>query len=396
MGINRDLTETVITSEEIFDEDKFVLDEVDKQRIEKNIETLKKDNIPVLEYMRTVPINSITVIKSKEEILDKVIVDYTLATCALYMLTGSSNLVSTLLDKLDDKYDIRTRLSLEDKATVVDIVNNNILANGLEDITKKYEGVAVCLWALGFMNRPSSNEKCDIKEINKILFKVHDYSDLLFKAKVRPKEEILDFADLVSRYFWAVREIKSGNGLDKLDPDIVEVQNETLDFITSYCLDSLAKEKLKVICEKNDLKFELTIPSYLKFEKVGEGSKELVAFKNDNGDTRIVIQDLGPIEELGYEASIAKYTKMFRDNRFNIIETHRFDSSFLEDEITQLVIEREDYALNVYFVYISHHLLRLDSLINKNTNYHNYTDNLNSKNTNIDLDILFSIKDNND
>ena len=180
--------EIKVTSEEMFDNDKFVLDEEDKRRIEKNIVVLKQNNIPAFEYLRTVPINSVTVIKSKEEIAAKAITDYTLATTALYTLIGSHNLISPLLDKLNHKYDIRSLLSLEDKKIIVDIANDFIMANGLEELCSKFESVYICLWALGFLNRPISSGKNNLKDITKVLFKIRDYDDILNKSKLRSKE----------------------------------------------------------------------------------------------------------------------------------------------------------------------------------------------------------------
>ena len=386
--------ETKVTSEEMFDNDKFVLDEEDKHRIEKNIDTLKQNNIPAFEYMRTVPINSTTVIKSREEILNKAICDYTLATCALYALSGSLFLLSPLLEKLNKKYDIRQLLSLEEKRIVVDIVNNCILAGGLEELCAKYESVYVCLWALGFLNRPSSSTKNNIKDINKVMFKVHDYDDIRTRSKLRSKDEILEFADLVTRYEWALKEGKPNNAkLDNLDADIVEIQNETLNFITSYSLDNLTKDRLKVTCEKGDLRFEFNIPSFLNFEKVGENSKELVAFKSGDQESKLVIQDLGHINKYEYDLMSSKNIRMFQDNKFEIIGTYYFDLSYMDERVKHIVIERNNLALNIYYIYISYHLLRLDSLINKNTNYKEYSDNINSRNTNIDLDIIFSMKE---
>ena len=118
-----------ITSEDLFDENKFILDDSDKMRIEKNINVLKKKHIPYLAYMRTIPINSVTVIKSVEEIIDYMLVDYVLACVSTYAIGGSYHLIGDILDKLNRKYSIDGLLSLDDKRLIIDIVNEDYLVS---------------------------------------------------------------------------------------------------------------------------------------------------------------------------------------------------------------------------------------------------------------------------
>ena len=120
-----------ITSEDIFDESKFVLDAFDKKRIEKNINVLEKKHIPYLAYMRTIPINSVTVIKSVEEIIDYMLINYVLACVSTYAISNSYQLIGDILEKLNKKYNIDKLLSLDNKRMIIDIVNEDYVISEL-------------------------------------------------------------------------------------------------------------------------------------------------------------------------------------------------------------------------------------------------------------------------
>ena len=383
-----------ITSEDLFDENKFILDDSDKMRIEKNINVLKKKHIPYLAYMRTIPINSVTVIKSVEEIIDYMLVDYVLACVSTYAIGGSYHLIGDILDKLNRKYSIDGLLSLDDKRLIIDIVNEDYLVSELEEIAYRFESVSVCMWALGFLDRPSSFKKCEVRDINKVLFRTRDYEELVKKSHLRIKEEILEFADLVTRYYWAIREVRNEKSeLDNLNEAIVEIQDKTLNFITSYSLESLSKEYIKIRCEKTDLKFEFMIPSKLIFDTVGPKSKEMLALKSEDEKVRIVMKDLGLSNKYDFETRTAKYVRLFKDGGFELINSYYHTSSLLEEKIRQIIIKKGSIALNVYFILVGGHLIRLDSLADEGIDAGDYHENINSNNTNIDLDIIFSIKE---
>ena len=99
-------------------EEALELDELDKIRISNNINSLKNDNIPYLEYMVQVPINSLTEIKSKEDIINKMLIDYIIASSSIYMLNNNiykldillSNKVSKILININKLPSTITRL----------------------------------------------------------------------------------------------------------------------------------------------------------------------------------------------------------------------------------------------------------------------------------------------
>ena len=62
-----------------------------------------------------------------------------------------------------------------------------------------------------------SYNRCSIEAINKIIFKFKSYEDLLKLSNLRSKEEILTKFDLITRYYWAFREIDKVKLASKLN-----------------------------------------------------------------------------------------------------------------------------------------------------------------------------------
>jgi hypothetical protein len=257
----------------------------------------------------------------------------------------------------------------------------------------RLESVNVCLWVLGYISDIDSYNRCSVDSINKILFKCRDYNDLLKLSSMRTKEEILSKFDLITRYYWAFREIDDEELALKLNENIVEIQNETFEFITSYSYDSLRNKNIKIEYEKDDIEFNFEIPTFLSFERLSEKSKELVALKSDDGSSRIVFTDLGRIDISEFESKVEKNVNLFVKNGFKVIGDYELHSTLLEEKIIRIIISRANVSINTYYIYVSNHLIRIDSLIEPFIDGANYEENIKSKNTNLDMDIIFSIRE---
>jgi len=103
--------------------------------------------------------------------------------------------------------------------------------------TWRYEAYWVMLWALGFvakLARPDS--QCDVARAVSILRGLgHD--KFMSQAKLRPPAEVLDAADLIYRYHWAVREYHQLRGQEppaKLNADVVMERHHALNWLIGY------------------------------------------------------------------------------------------------------------------------------------------------------------------
>lgn len=375
-------------------EDALELDELDKIRISSNINTLKKDNLPYLEYMVAIPINSLTEIKGKEEIINKMLLEFIIGTSGIYMIQKNTYVLDDLLSKINIKYNTDSLLSIEEKSLIINIINKLYTEKELEEFSIRIESANVCLWALGLVDKIDSYNKCDFDSICKLLLRFNSYDDLVKSCNLRSKEDILQESDLVTRYYWAIREARSEESvLDKLNEKLVNIQNDTLDFITSYSYDSLRNKNVKIDCNKDDLNFSFEIPTNLNFERLSSTSKELLSLSSEDKTTKLVIQDLGKVNKEEYKDKVDKYISMFEKNGFNLFGKYNYYSTLLEREIIRIVVRKGSMSLNIYFVYVSNHLIRVDSLIESYLDSSNYNEVINAKNTNIDFDIIFSIKE---
>ena len=391
--MNKGNSEVIITSEDIFDESKFVLDEKDKNRIEKNISFLKLDDIPFNRNMRTIPINSNTVIKSEEEILNRLIIDFTIALFAKYS-KNEDKLLNVAFNRIDEKLGVRKLLTDKDILIIDKILDGKCSKNELENLELLFEDVNVYMWALGFISKPVSRQVCNVNEITKILFKSKNYLNLLFKCNLKSKSELLEYADLVNRYLYACREYEmNGKTQDKLIKCVVERQVSSINYVVSYDLNNFIKDNLKITCVKGDLDFSFLMSSKLSFRNV-EGDKELLSLYSEDKKTQISMSDMGKCSRYDYDYKCDNIEKSLNTNGYKVINKCYFTNDNSSIKNIQLVVEGKDIAFNSYLVCVSDHILKIDSMIDKYIDYKDFNILNNSDNSIIDKNIIFSILDN--
>ena len=348
-----------------------------------------EDKSPFLKYIKAYPVNVLSIIRTDEEILNRIIIDYSLASAATYAFCAAYNLIEPALKAIDERFHIDTILTQVDRDILLNITNMKYDLDELERLSFKFESCCVCMWALGFIDKPIDNKKCSIKSLNEVILSASNYNDLLVKVQKRSKEELIEYSDVINKQLIELRGFKEAK--NKYNEEILLMKKEAIDFITSHDL-SDKEDNIKIECSKDDLNFEFIIPGYLQFDRINDKSDELIALKSDDGFTKLILQDLESSDKEEFESDCEYYINLFKDNGFEIVNTLTLDSTNLEEKIKQVVVRKGDLVLNSYFILIQEHILRLDSLIDNNINHENYNENINSKNTNIDLDLLFSIK----
>lgn len=99
----------------------------------------------------------------------------------------------------------------------------------------RYEACWVMHWALGFVDLLAPpTTVCDAATTVR---QIHDrgHERYVAEARLRPQSEILDEADLVYRYHWAVREARlNGNPIDGVDPGVVQERHHALNWLIGY------------------------------------------------------------------------------------------------------------------------------------------------------------------
>ena len=101
----------------------------------------------------------------------------------------------------------------------------------------RYEAYWVMLWALGYVNVLSPPRTiCDVKKASAILYKLRKEDAFYKQAKLRSQTEILNAADLIYRYHWAVRQARldGKKAPAKLMPDVVMERHKALNWLIGY------------------------------------------------------------------------------------------------------------------------------------------------------------------
>lgn len=100
----------------------------------------------------------------------------------------------------------------------------------------RYEGAHVMLWAMGLasdLDRPERN--VDVSKLAKTIQNV-DMAEWEASGQLRPQEEILDAADLIYRYHWAVvnARLAGEQSPSGLDAGIVYERHYALNWLIGY------------------------------------------------------------------------------------------------------------------------------------------------------------------
>lgn len=229
--INKNFTVTV-------NDEKIKLSENDKKRIQKNCSIMEKKRLPYFIDMKLIPFDAIVKIKSKEEIAKEMVKEYCIAHKALNKIQGISDIqdtefLTTVLKYQPDQ-ELLKILSEISKGGVNDVA--------LNELAYLFERVNVYMWILGLGDKPLSNKQCFVPGIAMKISKYKNIDDLISKCKTINYEEIMEYADLMTRYEWAMIELNGRGEKSKyINNDSVTEQKKAIDWVVSFDSNMLLK-----------------------------------------------------------------------------------------------------------------------------------------------------------
>ncbi|HKS59054.1 MAG TPA: DUF4272 domain-containing protein [Steroidobacteraceae bacterium] len=202
-----------------------VSDEAESRRT-RSIEVLKREGVP---YMKDLPmIETAAQIKARntEEVALRAIA---LAVVAVKGETLDQKLALDLVNR----FGIRSALSPAERAF---IDNPKPSEHDRVQFAWRYEGLGVMLWALGFETELGRPDK--IVDVPRAVGFIRDLGrdGFIAKAQLRSLDQILDQADLIYRYHWAVVDARV-NGKEPpagLDPGVVYERHYALNWLIRY------------------------------------------------------------------------------------------------------------------------------------------------------------------
>jgi hypothetical protein len=196
------------------------------QRKERSEGVLVAEAVPVNKYLPVIETENEAMRRTKEQIAYR-------AMALLVVALKGEGLDQPTLNKIIKDYSLGAHFTPNERA----FVNNKApLQHDKVQFTWRYESAWTLLWALGYVE---SLEKpvaiCDVPKAVKLM---HERSSEQFiaAAKLRTLSEILDQADRIYRYHWAVVDArvngkKSPSGLE---PGVVLERHYALNWLIGY------------------------------------------------------------------------------------------------------------------------------------------------------------------
>lgn len=165
-----------------------------EDRKARSIEILQAEGVKYIDHLPVIETAGTSLRRSEEEVVQRMIA---LAIVAVKGETGDQEITQILIHQLRAE----GYFTPEEQAF---IYNPEPSEHDRSQLTWRYEAVHVLLWALGIydeLGRPDT-----ITDVPLLAATLRDLGPdgLRKKARLRPQKEILDAADLIYRYHWAV------------------------------------------------------------------------------------------------------------------------------------------------------------------------------------------------
>jgi hypothetical protein len=200
---------------------KIPAEAIDRKLRSENI--LRAEGVPFFAALPVIETAAEAVKRSKEEVALR-------ALCLLSVAAKGEGLKQEIVEEVLESYELRPHLTPKELGFVFD---NSPSQNDRVQFTWRHEAAWTLLWALGFvaeLGRPS--QICDV---NFAVSKMTETttSQFIKDSELRPIADILDQADLIYRYHWAVRNayLKGRQIPAALNPDVTQERHYALNWL---------------------------------------------------------------------------------------------------------------------------------------------------------------------
>jgi hypothetical protein len=192
----------------------------------RSISRLRKEGVPAIDHLPVIEDSKSAKTRTAEEIANRAI-----AVC----LTAAKGegIEQETIDSLVKKFGAEKFFSPKEAAF---IKNPNPTQQDRIQFSWRYECYWVLLWSLGYidsLDRPE--EACDVAKAV-VFLRNRDAAQFIKDAKLRPITAILDEADLIYRYDWAVVDARVHNkdAPAKLEKGVVKERHYALNWLIGY------------------------------------------------------------------------------------------------------------------------------------------------------------------
>jgi hypothetical protein len=196
------------------------------KRKERSEVILRAEAVPINKSLPVIEIESKVTRRSKEEVAFR-------AMSLLAMAMKAEGMDQETAEKVVEQYGLAPHLTPKEQAFLRD------LSPSEEDRAQfvwRYEAAWTLLWALGYvdaMKKPTA--VCDLARAVTIM-KKRTARQFITDAKLRPLKEILDQADRIYRYDWAVEDarVKTTKTPSGLNADVTQERHYALNWLIGY------------------------------------------------------------------------------------------------------------------------------------------------------------------
>ncbi len=193
------------------------------ERRERSNQRLAAESVSVPADLPVMPDSTVAKLKAKEQIVQRAV-----AVCLTSIKAERMD-----LEKVEDLvkyYKAKKFFTPEETDFIESAASSNEEQNRY---LWRYEGLAVLMWSLGYLDTlPRPDAAADVKQIVSPLSQ-RTLEQFTADAKVRTPAEILDEADLIYRYQWAINDArKRGKSAPAgLDRGIVQQRQDMLNWL---------------------------------------------------------------------------------------------------------------------------------------------------------------------
>ncbi len=184
---------------------------------------LRAEGVPVLASLPVIETAAEALKRPKEEVALHTL-------CLLLVAAKGEGLDQEVVEGVLQSYELRSHLSPNELAFVID---HSPSQHDRIQFTWRHEAAWTLLWALGFVKELGKPAQiCDVNFAVSTKLE-RTTSQFIEDSELRPIADILDQADLIYRYHWAVRNarIKGQQIPAALNPDVTEERHHALNWL---------------------------------------------------------------------------------------------------------------------------------------------------------------------
>ncbi|MBR0848325.1 DUF4272 domain-containing protein [Bradyrhizobium diazoefficiens] len=187
---------------------------------------LRAEGVPFFAQLPVIETTAEALKRSTEEVALRTL-------CLLFVAAKGEGLGEELVEQLLESYELRPHLTPEELAFVLD---NSPSQHDRIQFTWRHEAAWTLLWALGFVAQLGKPDQiCDVSFAASTMAQ-RTTSEFIDDSELRPIADILDQADLIYRYHWAVSNarIKGQQMPAALNPGVTQERHHALNWLIGY------------------------------------------------------------------------------------------------------------------------------------------------------------------